>query len=120
MSEIDAIKRALEPVRRLAGSNNQHVAIKNAAASGAEQKPGSEISDKEPARSGPSSDDLPADDIRAEATTPGASSRDVAPHASEIELKLLVASDRLADFNDAPIIAANARNNGTRKHLKAV
>ena len=42
------------------------------------------------------------------------------PRATEIELKLLVASDRLAGFNDAPIIATNARNKGTRKHLKAV
>jgi len=117
MSDIDAIKQALEPVRRLAGSNNQHVAIKNAADSGAEQKPGSEISDSE----SPRGELSPADDVRAEATAPEASSpRDVAPHTTEIELKLLVASDRLADFNDAPIIAANARNKGTRKHLKAL
>ncbi|MDH6260878.1 CYTH and CHAD domain-containing protein [Bradyrhizobium sp. BR13661] len=114
MSEIDAIKQALEP-GRLARSNNQHAAIKNAAAPGTE--PGSKVSDTEPPRSECSS----ADDIRAEATAPEtASSRDVAPHATEIELKLLVASDRLTDFNDAPIIAANARNKGTRKHLKAV
>ena len=118
MSEIDAIKRALEPVRRLAGANNQHVAIKTA--SGAEQKPGSEISDNEFPRS-PSPANLPSDGISAEATTPDLSSpRDVAPHASEIELKLLVAPERLADFNDAPIIAAYARNKGTRKHLKAI
>ena len=38
----------------------------------------------------------------------------------EVELKLLVDADRLADFNAAPIIAANARNKGARKHLKAV
>src|SRR6516164_7946233 len=40
--------------------------------------------------------------------------------SGEIELKLLVADDRLADFNAAPIIATNARNKGTRKHLKSV
>lgn len=39
---------------------------------------------------------------------------------SEIELKLLVGADRLADFNDAPIIATSARNKGARKHLKSV
>jgi inorganic triphosphatase YgiF len=39
---------------------------------------------------------------------------------SEIELKLLVDADRLADFNAAPIIATNAHNKGTRKHLKSV
>jgi triphosphatase len=42
------------------------------------------------------------------------------PPAHEIELKLLVDPDRLADFNEAPAIAAHARNLGIRKHLKAV
>ncbi|MCA1452045.1 CHAD domain-containing protein [Bradyrhizobium sp. BRP22] len=42
------------------------------------------------------------------------------PPGSEIELKLLVDADRMADFNAAPIIATNARNKGTRKHLKSV
>ena len=45
---------------------------------------------------------------------------DGARPSGEIELKLLVADDRLADFNAAPIIATNARNKGTRKHLKSV
>jgi inorganic triphosphatase YgiF len=40
--------------------------------------------------------------------------------AAEIELKLLVDADRLAGFNDAPVIATNARSKGSRKHLKAV
>lgn len=38
----------------------------------------------------------------------------------EIELKLLVDADRMAHFNAAPVIAANARNKGVRKHLKSV
>src|SRR5690349_20590111 len=42
------------------------------------------------------------------------------PAATEIELKLLVDADRLAEFNDAPVITAHARSKGTRKHLKAV
>src|SRR6516225_5713389 len=42
------------------------------------------------------------------------------PVSGEIELKLLVADDRLADFNAAPIIATNARNKGTRKHHKSI
>lgn len=42
------------------------------------------------------------------------------PAAAEIELKLLVDADRLAEFNDAPVITAHARSKGTRKHLKAV
>src|SRR3974390_847295 len=45
---------------------------------------------------------------------------DGARPSGEIELKLLVADDRLADFNAAPIIATNARNKGARKHLKSV
>ena len=44
----------------------------------------------------------------------GSPSRD-----SEIELKLLVDPDHMADFNAAPVITANARNKGTRKHLKS-
>jgi inorganic triphosphatase YgiF len=44
----------------------------------------------------------------------------VTPPGSEIELKLLVDADRMADFNAAPIIATNARNKGARKHLKSV
>ncbi len=40
--------------------------------------------------------------------------------ASEVELKLLVAADKLADFNETSVIAAHARNKGTRKHLKSV
>lgn len=45
---------------------------------------------------------------------------EAAPSDTEIELKLLVDSERLADFNEAPIIAANARSKGARKHLKTV
>src|SRR5262249_20075503 len=52
----------------------------------------------------------------ADVSLPGAA----APRTSEIELKLLVDADRLADFNDAPIVATKARNKGTRKHLKSV
>ncbi len=48
------------------------------------------------------------------------SSKATARSADEIELKLLVDADRMAHFNAAPIIATNARNKGTRKHLKSV
>lgn len=40
--------------------------------------------------------------------------------AGEIELKLLVGPERMPHFNAAPVVAANARNKGTRKHLKSV
>lgn len=40
--------------------------------------------------------------------------------AGEIELKLLVDADRTANLAAAPVIAANARNKGTRKRFKSV
>jgi inorganic triphosphatase YgiF len=56
-----------------------------------------------------------------ERSAPDVSAPDrAAATASEIELKLLVDADRLVEFNAAPIIAANARNKGSRKHLKSV
>ncbi|WP_407178428.1 CHAD domain-containing protein [Bradyrhizobium sp. STM 3562] len=56
---------------------------------------------------------------RTEAASDASSPNAAAPRGSEFELKLLVDSDRLADFNDAPVIATNARGKGTRKHLKS-
>ncbi|WP_453953656.1 CYTH and CHAD domain-containing protein [Bradyrhizobium sp. USDA 377] len=44
----------------------------------------------------------------------------IARPAGEIELKLLVDADRMAHFSAAPVIAANARNKGTKKRLKSV
>ena len=38
----------------------------------------------------------------------------------EIELKLLVDAARLRAFRDAPVIAANAKNRGVHRHLRAV
>jgi triphosphatase len=43
-----------------------------------------------------------------------------ATSGAEIELKLLVDANRLAELENAPIIVANARNKGTRRHLKSV
>jgi inorganic triphosphatase YgiF len=45
---------------------------------------------------------------------------EAAPSDTEIELKLVVDPEQLAGFNEAPIIAANARNKGSRKHLRTV
>jgi inorganic triphosphatase YgiF len=65
-------------------------------------------------------------DVRHDASPPAeqASTDTVAPPASppatEIELKLLVDPDGLADFNEAGVIASHARSKGTRKHLKSV
>lgn len=63
-------------------------------------------------------DQTPSQDVEP-ATEPLRSSA-AAHGAGEIELKLLVDADRMAHFNAAPVIAANARNKGTRKHLKSV
>ncbi|MGY3451576.1 CYTH and CHAD domain-containing protein [Bradyrhizobium sp. USDA 4353] len=52
--------------------------------------------------------------------TPPALPDPAASSGEEIELKLLVPQDHLADFHNAPIIVAHARNKGTRKHLKSV
>jgi triphosphatase len=45
---------------------------------------------------------------------------EAAPSDIEIELKLVVDPEHLADFNETPIIATNARSKGSRKHLKTV
>ena len=45
---------------------------------------------------------------------------EAAPADTEIELKLVVEPDRLAEFNQTPIIADNARSKGSRKHFKTV
>ena len=59
----------------------------------------------------PQSDAAPSDVFLPDTATPS---------GTEVELKLLVDADRLADFNAAPIIAASARSKGTRKHLRSV
>ena len=126
MSETGAIKRALEPVQRLAKANGHPIPEDGKKSSSfivpaAGEAPGSAFSDNTSSYNESVQDSLFADEARAEVTASEPSpSRDAVPRATEIELKLLVASDRLAGFNDAPIIATNARNKGTRKHLKAV
>ncbi|MDN5002273.1 CHAD domain-containing protein [Bradyrhizobium sp. GCM10027634] len=126
MSETGAIKRALEPVQRLAKTNSHPVPddakkFDSFAVAAAGEVTGSGHADHDSSRNGSLQAGLPADEVRAETSEKeGAPARDAAPRGTEIELKLIVPSDRLADFNNAPIIAANARNKGTRKHLKAV
>lgn len=60
------------------------------------------------------------DQTPSESTTAASEPNAAARPAGEIELKLLVDAERMAHFNAAPVIAANARNKGTRKHLKSV
>jgi len=122
MSETGAIKRALEPVQRLAKANGHPIPdVEPKSISfvvpAAGEAPGSAFPDDESSRNGPVQSNLVAGESRGPGAAPA---YDAATHATEIELKLIVPSDRFADFNNAPIIAANARNKGTRKHLKAV
>ncbi|MBR0690654.1 CHAD domain-containing protein [Bradyrhizobium manausense] len=126
MSETGAIKRALEPVQRLAKANG-HPVPDDRRTSGtftvpsAGEAPGSELPDNESSRNESVQADRSTDEARTATAAPEiAPSREVAPQASEIELKLLVAADRLADFGNAPVIVATARNKGSRKHLRAV
>jgi triphosphatase len=128
MSETGTIKPALETVRNVAGPNDHLVAedgnkTKSSVASGTKQEPNSEelFHNEFPRKQSSHIEDLRIDESHAEAPAPEISRpRDPAPLATELELKLLVDGSRLADFSDAPIIATNARNKGTRKHLKAV
>src|SRR5579871_1695356 len=61
-----------------------------------------------------------ASTVSAQSSTRPAPAAATAAQGSEYELKLLVDADRLAGFNDAAVITTNARNKGTRKHLKAI
>jgi inorganic triphosphatase YgiF len=55
----------------------------------------------------------------AEVHPEGAGPNGAPARGAELELKLLVDADDLADFNKAPVIATHARNKGARKHLKS-
>lgn len=126
MSETGAIKRTLEPVQRPAKANGRPMPedgkkLNSFAGSAADEAPGSALADNASSHNESLQTDLSAVEDRADTTAPETPpSRDDVPPATEIELKLIVASDHLAGFNDAPVIATNARNKGTRKHLKAV
>ena len=72
----------------------------------------------DPAIKGGVTDHMPSQDTTP-APEPAQSSAGTRP-PGEIELKLLVDAGRMAHFNAAPVIAANARNKGSRKRLKSV
>jgi triphosphatase len=77
--------------------------------------PGPQISPNAPAVITPSSRHTPPHNVgdRVPLHTP-------IPPGTEIELKLIVDTGKLSDFDDAPVITAHARNKGTRRHLKSV
>ena len=144
MSESGAITPAHERARAVAGLNGEPVPqnkknTENPSASATKQdsamkqdrpkprSPEPAATDGDPHGETASQHDTAASNIAAPSSataspataSPAIANAAVTPSV-ELELKLLVDSDRLADFNSAPIIASNARSKGTRKHLKAV
>ena len=116
-------ERSLEPVQSANGRLVPEDTSKNVAGSGAAQRAGSEVADNASARNARFHSDFVSNETEAETAATAADvspSPDIPSSAIEIELKLLVDADRLADFGKAPVIAANARDKGSRKHLKAV
>ncbi len=123
MSETDAIARGGEGVSATTGLNTDPAAQDGKATKGSvasiTKQDMAEPGAREPVDAqAPLHDEASArqEIASSDADLPGAGGS----RNSEIELKLLVDPDRLADFNDAPVIAANARSKGSRKHLKAV
>ena len=122
MPEPDTIALARETVRAGAGLDgkrtSQEKKQKTRIASAPQQANGDSLPEQPAPAAGALPQQTPSDReaISSDASLPGGA----AQPGIEVELKLLVDPDRLADFNDAPIIAANARSKGTRKHLKDV
>jgi triphosphatase len=117
MSESDAIALATASVRAVAGPTSD-LTLQGKKGSetptAADTQAPAEARSQQPANPG----EIPAHE--APQSEAAASPVDAEPRDVEIELKLLVDADRLADFNNAPAITANARNKGARKHLKSV
>ncbi len=122
MSETGAITPAHERARAAVGLNGESAPLakktsENSTPSLMKQEP------PEPrSLQSVNTEAIPAETApHSEETTSAAAPPSVLPPPDEeIELKLLVDADRLAGFNDAPIIANHARNKGARKHLRAV
>ncbi len=124
MPETDAITPASQSVRAASGLNG-HLSLQDrkitespVAASSSKQDVAEPRSQERACIEGVPAHDAPA---RSEAAASvvglvGA----VTPRAGELELKLLVDIDRLADFSDAPVIATSARSKGTRRNLRTV
>ncbi len=117
MSETDAIKLGAANARALTGLNpaNPVPSDKQGMDDGVTTSKPSETT--EPA-------DAPAAAAKRPRRRPTPSDvvrqHEAAPADTEIELKLVVDPDRLAEFNETPIIADNARSRGSRKHFKTV
>jgi inorganic triphosphatase YgiF len=117
MSETDAMNRgganahALTPVNPATSIPSDKKAMENDVTTGKEQESAERFG----------AEGLPARRPRRRPVAAnGAVQHEAAPSDTEIELKLVVDPAHLAEFNELPIIAANARSKGNRKHLKTV
>jgi triphosphatase len=117
MSETDAMNLGSVNVRALTGLNptnsvpSDKQGMENDIITGKEPETAEQVAAQAPATTRPRRRPAPSD---------VAQQHEAAPPDSEIELKLVVDPDRLAEFNDAPAIATNARSKGSRKHFKTV
>ncbi|WP_414642319.1 CHAD domain-containing protein [Bradyrhizobium sp.] len=119
MSETAALRRSSETARTAAG-------LKGKTNPSADRKATEQCLDSAFAHEASERrlHDTGSAETEASQATPSAGAEGAAPQrgaqqGSELELKLLVDPELLADFNNAPVIATNARNKGSRKHLKA-
>ena len=121
MSETGAITPAREGVRAAAGLNRepglQEKKTKSAITAEKPDLPESRGQEQAQLEAIPQDQTTPRGEDGPSSVAPPSN---LPSGAAEIELKLLVDPDRLADFNDAPIITTHARSKGARKHLKAV
>jgi triphosphatase len=119
MPEIDAIGPAGERTRAVGGLDGALVPHETKSTNDPTAATTHEVAEshlQEPAEGTPPHVVPGAEPAALESPLPGTAGT----QACEVELKLLVDADRLADFNDASIIAMNARNKGARKHLRSV
>jgi len=119
MSDSTASTLATTGVRAVAGPTSDltlHGKKGNDAPAAADTQIPATLNAQQPANPG----EIPAHEApQGEAAAPP-SPVHAEPGDTEIELKLLVDAEQLADFNNAPVMSANARNKGVRKHLKSV
>jgi triphosphatase len=123
MPETDAIASARGGARAAAGFDDVYAPRDKQAVDGETASVTTqgiaEPSPREPAHANDVSHDEPPqqqNESAAGVALPGGA----AISGAEIELKLLVDPGQLAELENAPIIVANARNKGTRRHLKSV
>jgi triphosphatase len=115
MSETAASRIGGEALLAAAGLKNKAAAPDNKKETDASVDPTAAL-DAVEARS---EDTAAAESVSSQPTGDEVAAKPAPQPSAEIELKLIVDADRLADFNNAPVMTANARGKGTRKHLKA-